>query len=466
MIHPDAYRGLWFLPAKPRNKVAGVLRFTPGDPTYLELDGVFDKSNNFLDLFNREMRDAPIILGVTSTGVPITLYKCFEKSFQGNTSSTYLAHVIFIGDHFKEEEKIIFSQLNCHFTNLEEWTKTNIIKSEFTGNGKELLVHCEKPISIQLTTNGLQKINLDTVWSAQLNRGKVDIQQSSFFRIIFNQPSTLNTCLSLIRGLQDFLGIAMGKPPFPIRIEAWPKISARRNTSNKPIKILFTPVLAYNPDKKYFHEMLFTVADIRETSDRFINNWLEKRESLEPVYNLYFANLHSPFTYVENRFLNLIQAIETYHRRVLGGKYMDNDEYLNSLYPKFVEAIPEDFDKDFRESLVRGKLRYANEYSLRKRLIDLLRKCSDAFPEDFLGSSKMRDYFISQVVDTRNYLTHYDETNKENVAEETRLFELEQGLKVIMEVVLLVEIGFSVDKIQEMIVKSEAYRLFRRSETV
>lgn len=460
MIHPIEYRGSWFIPTKPRSKIAGVLRFTPSDKIYLELDGVFQEDHDHLAVFNRDMRDEVVILGVTSTGVKITLYKCVEINFKYNTSSKYLVHAIITGDHFKSEEKIVFAKLRVAFANLEEWVGVNVVKSKHGETARELLVHCEAPTVIPVTTSGKQQISLEAVWHARFDRDRTTIQEETFFNIKFSHPTNLVSCLDLLRGIQDFLGVAMSKPPFPTRIEAWEKASS----AQKVITILFIPVLAYNPKKKYFNEMLFTSNDIRETSDKFVNNWLERREILKPVYNLYFANLHNPSIYTENRFLNLTQAIETYHRRVFGGKYMDDNEFLEGLYKDFVASIPAHVNKEFRESLTKGKFRYANEYSLRKRLTELLKKYHDSLPINFLGSNKARIGFIGKVIDTRNYLTHYDETSKENIAKGTDLFYLEQGLKVIMEVILLTEIGFASEKIREIITKSEAYRLFDKGE--
>ena len=92
---------------------------------------------------------------------------------------------------------------------------------------------------------------------------------------------------------------------------------------------------------------------------------MAKSEIIEPVYNLYFAGFYKS-TYPENEFLNLTQVLETYHRRIYGGKYQEDEIYLNGLYKSFVAAIPLEIDDDFRNGLEIGSLRHANEYSLKK----------------------------------------------------------------------------------------------------
>lgn len=464
MIEEIEYRGIWFLPERTRRRIGGVLKFTPGERVSLELDGVFQNFVDFGEFFGREGVDPIIILGATPGGDEITLYKCFQKSTKGDAYSLYLADVALIGKHFKKADDIKFEQLRVRFSNLQEWANIPGPKSRRTENTKEILIHCAEPISISLSTSEDKQINLETTWSAKFARSEASVHQRTYINVSFSTAQSLNGCIKLIRSVQDFLGIAMGKPPFPMEIEARDKTSPRsKSRLRSKINVIFNPILTFDPKEKYSHEMLFTISDIKERSDSFLTNWLVKGEALKPVYNLYFSNLHSPFMYTENRFINLTQALETYHRRIFGGKYLADDDYLNGLYQLFLGVLPTTIDSDFRTSLVKGKLKYANEYSLRKRLGHLLRIFKPAFPDDIFNSSEGRYQFVGRVVDTRNYLTHYDETNKDNVAEGTDLFYLEQGLKVLMGVILLKEIGFELEEIKALITKSDAYQFYQRS---
>ncbi len=191
-------------------------------------------------------------------------------------------------------------------------------------------------------------------------------------------------------------------------------------------------------------------------SDKFelsLRNWFEKAEKLEPIYNLYFGTLYNSRMYLEHRFLSQIHAIESYHRRVNGGKYQENDEYRSGLYKKFLQAIPNELDNDFRESLIEGKLKYANDYSLRKRLKEILESCSQNLPVS-LRAKDNRDLFIKLVVNTRNYLTHFEEKSKAATGDE--LYKLTNNLKILLEICLLKELEFSSETINNLI--SKRYR--------
>jgi hypothetical protein len=180
---------------------------------------------------------------------------------------------------------------------------------------------------------------------------------------------------------------------------------------------------------------------------------------MRQVYNLYFSILYNSHIYLEDRFINFSQAIETYHRIKIGGKYQSDEEFRQGLYQKLVSVLPQEIDDGFRQSLKRGKLFYANEYSLRKRLQDIIRRLSSEFPKNFIKSN-----FVSKVCDTRNYLKHYDQTLKEKAAKDEELYELTEDLRIILEICLLEELGFTLQDINKMFYNNLAHcHLFYRS---
>ncbi len=119
--------------------------------------------------------------------------------------------------------------------------------------------------------------------------------------------------------------------------------------------------------------MLFTLSAIEANFEVYLRNWIEKFDLLAPSINLYFSVLYNPHSYAEVKFLSLAQAIETYHRRVFGGKYLSDKEYHSSIFLKLIDAIPNVIDKDFLTSL-KSRLHYGNEYSFRTRIREIVVK--------------------------------------------------------------------------------------------
>src|SRR5438067_13843278 len=59
------------------------------------------------------------------------------------------------------------------------------------------------------------------------------------------------------------------------------------------------------------------------------------------------------------------------------------------------------------------------------------------------GQRRSLGRFTQAVVDTRNYLTHYNESLKDRCLRDEELFTATERLRVWLEVLLLQEIGFS-----------------------
>jgi len=204
--------------------------------------------------------------------------------------------------------------------------------------------------------------------------------------------------------------------------------------------------------------MLFTLPSIQDQIEIYFNNWISKAESLKPVYDLYFSTFYNPHLYLESQFLSLAQAIETYHRRRFGGKYQTDEQYRGDLYQRFVEVIPPGLDPGFKQALREGKLKFANEYSLRKRLREIMCQIRSRLSLGFIVSGDAVGIFIDNICDTRNYLTHYDPELKARAAEGSDLVKLTQRLKAILGICLLEEMGLPPQTIKEIVSQNRGYQ--------
>ncbi len=92
-------------------------------------------------------------------------------------------------------------------------------------------------------------------------------------------------------------------------------------------------------------------------------------------------------------------------------------------------------------------MRYYHEFSLRKRLKEILEKLGD------IASMLIQemDKFIDDVVNTRNFLTHYDKTLKEKSRGGHELYKISEQLRFIVEVCMLTELEMENDKIKKLL---------------
>jgi len=101
-----------------------------------------------------------------------------------------------------------------------------------------------------------------------------------------------------------------------------------------------------------------------------------------------------------------------------------------------------------------NKLKYGNEFSLIKKLNGIFNKYQENLNE-FIKNKKI---FIKKVVDTRNYQTHHDEDLKELSASGEELYHLTQKLKILLEICLLTELGFSSVEIKGLFSRNRRYK--------
>jgi hypothetical protein len=163
----------------------------------------------------------------------------------------------------------------------------------------------------------------------------------------------------------------------------------------------------------------------------------------------------------------MVQAVEAFHRATHQGTYLPPSKYA-MLADKLCAAIPatipqkegstdspEQIPQSLKQSL-KSRLRYGNEFSLRKRMEDIFASIS----ADLLAELRINvPEFISQTVDARNFLTHYSDELEDNARSGTELWELSKRLEVLVAILLLRTLGIADAKIKQMVNRKYGYVL-------
>jgi hypothetical protein len=380
------------------------------------------------------------------------------------STTRFISHFAYIGVHFESSDQVKFKSLSVRFHGLDEWFCKKAIDTLSPSNGSLVATYTQpQPIN---TIAGDFHIDFVTLGPNENFNPytHINISQEAQINIWSETEKDIEEFFPILRLLQYFLTLAMTEPTFVTK--AIGKTEAAKQ--GEPDHVIFLPVEIYYPaagwqtstSDVHWHEMLFTLPIVEERLEIILNNWVTKAETIRPVYDLYFSTIYSQI-YPEFELLSLAQAIETYHRQVYGGKYQPDDAYMAGLYQILVTAIPEDVSSDFRDSLKKGRLRYANEYSFRKRIFLLENHVAKNMKVNFLSENKQRVNFADKVADTRNYFTHYSPELKGKAAlrgEELR--DLRRNLRLILQVCFLEGSGFSFEEITAYLKKSKKYRQF------
>lgn len=459
--------GKFWLPETPDAHVDGSLHFTPGDSIELQLQGYLNGVDN--EIPPPPEVQPPIILGCSQDGKDITLFECRQTSntFRviGFGSSSFIAQFAFIGANFLKPEDVKFESVSIIYSNFNEWVNIKSIDFDTKNNFDSIIITYTKPESVHSDIGDfrfsiIHGLTGSTVFKP--NDYHIAPQESLEIRSLIGEKD-FTEYLKYIRLLQNFLSLAMGKAAYPVKIYGSTSVNSITKkdgqTIHYPLVDIYYPVAMW-PDRieeQHFSEMLFTFKDIEDDFGKYIREWRTKSELLKPVIDLYFSIYYMPESYLEIKFLSMAQAVETYHRRAYGGQYQNKEDYLKGLYGQMVEAIPKDLDTDFRES-IENRIKYGYEYSLQKRLMELTKQLSPNLDLKFIKNSKNRTNFVWKVICTRNYLTHYSEELRARAAQGPELMYLTLKLQLILEICLLLELGFSYQRIRNLIIKSKRYQ--------
>jgi hypothetical protein len=443
------YQGYWWLPEKPNLKVFGTLRLSPR--AELELLGAFSEPTG---QFRPTVTD--IILGLSSKGQRITLHRCLQSghghSFPGIERSSFSILVVYIGVHFERTEDIKLRDISVVFEHIDYWVGISGIRVKHQRSWNPIIRYKSLPdYHVRVNDCEISLLFLPAEeWSATPPEAK--LTQKIAFRIRLRPESSLQTYLELIYQIQNFLAFAITQPVNPITVDGTAEANRTVLPNGKTVYPDFQIVLSFvksnTTQASFIHpeDMLFRFVDVRRRFQRIMRSWFKGFEELRPVYDLYFGTLYNPQMYLQHRFLSLIQAVESYHQRRAPRQL----ELPAKKFDSIRKAIQNRSPPMHRKWLDR-KLENANRLSLNQRLQFLLAKYA------FLGIQE-RNEFVSKVVDTRNYLTHYNKRLEKRAASPDELIHLCRQLRALLETVLLEEIGFDSTKIQSIMKRIEARR--------
>jgi len=224
-------------------------------------------------------------------------------------------------------------------------------------------------------------------------------------------------------------------------------------TTKENIELFFTQKKVRINKEIHPFEMILPFPRISEQITEVLSLWFTKASGLRSVYDLFFGTFYNPGMYLQFHFLSLMQALESFHRVTKGGKYLSNDDW-KPFRSTLANAIPAELDSGHRDSL-KSRIKYGNEYSLRKRIGELI----ESLDEQTLSRlSPTNKYFTGVLVDTRNYLTHYDDELKDVALKNADLYWANQRLRILISLLLLKEIGIQEKLILDQMTENNKIR--------
>lgn len=461
--------GQWWLPETPDRKISGILKFDTTNGGRLELLGTL------VDIQEREQAWHPVILG-KCLGGKLTLLnnsKIHSELTPEEVGITiFKTEIICDGIHLQDKNDLEFLSLSIHYSYLNQWVGISSFNIQRSSTTREITIDCKDKLAVtkvQLTEN--ITLSIDVLFFKKENWVRdVQIHQTAYVTINFSDKHPLNEIENIMRNFQNFLSFAMRYPVRPLSVNGvmigecfdsqdgtykqgyvYVKLyRAHLDTMNNSQSALFP-----RESISFYSDIIFDFNKISSKFEFLIKNWFEKADWLETVYDLYFATVYNSKLYLQNVFLILVQALEVYHRKNPNfEQYETSEEQHFEKINSILEAIPD----EHREWL-KTKLKYSNEKRLAARLkaildnlLDVLQQLSNTragFRE--LSIKKNQKRLIREIVDNRNYLTHYDKSLKEKAADDLELSCITEKLKIIICLCLMKELGFEKEEITEFL---------------
>lgn len=380
------------------------------------------KEVNSKSLFGKSYGTLPIITGKLNTGAVITLFN--NRCSNNHTQAFSSQQLVFVSEYmiWSNSEKIntSYNKMVCTLKNAYQWSafsafektetgikaKENIDSKTFNWFGARITFssYLNDPLFVppheeetKIIQRLVLKIETEKKHSA---KGFVSIRNKVLSLISFAIKNNVNIDEQYLCDYDDSYLIGN-------KYKEYPKHYIY--TSESTLDILKTRRWDYN----------FWLKDLPVETD--ISSVLEK---LEPIFSLYLSLFKYQNMSPEMVFLNIVQALETFHSRFFYGN--KKDRYIKSVEERFG-------DSDRYKKLLLSDTQMDENCGyiiLVSRLNDLLIGKNDGlFCEYYIENEE----YAQTIADTRHYYTHYGKSKEAKALKGDSLLEAIYILRVLLE---------------------------------
>lgn len=445
-------KGEWWLPEKPEKKISGILTMKPEEYPALELHGSFEE--NIIKSSDEDFKKINIICGNSLNGKEITLQGCYTSNINNNvnvesgkkyTTARIMIERIFLGHHFSEEPK--FKELIVEFPYLSNWMnkRTFNVQREDEQQTTINFIPWSKECSVE-DVKILFYIGND-INESYGQSDSFNLNKTAFIKIIANDEISYSQLSSYMWGVNNFFNFAVGKETFPCKMKGSvknPNQELERAGVQKEIEIILPAKNDYQGKDSAIAQLLPLPLGIIESNlEDILKRWFEKQKSLEWVFNLYFGYRRNKNSYLNDQFLAIVHALEVYYNCSIKETYLSKEDYEQKVKEPLIKEIDKltEINGGLKDSL-KNKLKYGNEKSLFNKLKAIYEKKEELCKQ--LGIDKT---LLQKIKDTRNYFTHYTETeDKNNILSWEETAKTIIKLKAMLELFILEEIGLNNDE--------------------
>ena len=432
------YKGYWYLPSAPENRVAGVLTYYPNEKIVLELMGCFGEYS--LAIFHATDQE-DVICGRTSDGKDITLINNIRwlkiNSGADFPLVRYTCNFMVIGKHVKGLDEKRSYWATARIPELTYWCQPEAITTTmfFDKNNNSKMANISFSTEFRSRKDIINSVKIDDNTAIKIMKGvhyngnhmAPEIGQFSYLEIRKKEKASIKEILTDIFMFEQFLSLATLSIVKCSRLTLFDRNTYQRIEHirlYRPIHIIHAFSERENLEKveeKRFR-YLFDYNSIKDLYPEIIKKWYNEPSELAPIRYHLISSLEKKRYYSSVDFLIIVQALEGFCRRFRSKKYRKEhglpERDYTDLYAMMGSLIGE-FDD-----------------------VELIKKC---------------EIDIDAVVDSRNYYSHFMPMSKKSkVVDGIELYDLTIRLRILLVCCVLSLFGFSIERIDEILKKSDS----------
>ncbi|NQT97180.1 MAG: hypothetical protein HQ562_05500 [Candidatus Marinimicrobia bacterium] len=433
LIDNFSQRGDWWLPENPKEIVSGRINYNPSKGIKLYLDG-------FLYDPGEQGRENSIIHGIIHTGEYCTLFNCFYTNWtiSGETKHAEIqAYEALFGIHTLIDPK--FESVRIYSSGLTDWVQRKRIFVKSVQSTTIITKTNLKPLKYSIPNQGLI-VKIESLSTESISWKHIDIKFKECLVIKPYKNQDKKWYRNKVNEIVQLFTLLINRK---IIIEAeWFQKRKRIRGQNK-FRLFFidhliqlSGIFSKTEDHQIRTEFI-PFKKVEKQFDIIIANWFKKYAKIKAVMDQYMAAFYGADIGYELKFLSSVRALEAFHRSFFKGKYLSDTEY-DVIRKQIQNSIPK-IHNDHKEAL-KSRIYYGNEYSLRKRLKEILDSIYDPLMDLLIDNKR---HFIDNIVNTRNCLIHEDESLKQQCLSFGNIIIATHKLKAIIVYLILIEIGIN-----------------------
>lgn len=375
-----------------------------------------------------------VVYGTSINGKKITLIDCiaYRKSINAPGIPVVEIKVLYYleGGHFTKETQ--FHKLKLKLNGLGNWINTNGFKNKDYKDGVMVKYKSVSPILFYHKNHLKFYLRLDGF--IKRSHHYQELREDCYIMIENEEGFYLHNFWHYIYTIKVFFTLAYFSEPITDEIKLVHE--------NHEIDFLFFDGAKKEEVVEQKERFLFEYTDLKKDFVPIFERWMDIHPNIEPIVGLLLESFSNRIVAVENKFLNVMHAIESFHRRRRNNKKIPELEHKSKI-KDIIESCPEE-----HRSWLKERLNYSNEPSLKERLEELFSEIDQELKNTFFPDFEQ---MIKHSKNARNFFTHYDKSLEKKILPLLELHNLYEKLRLFLLILLLKEIHMDPRKVKDIV---------------